>query len=99
MIHTQLRPGDSDYVPWVKIKWPTGSGRYTQKSLSLIDPNNETDPFKIRGLIPSEELSSKIDEASELSRRTLDADNDSGFTTVGERKIQIQPSGTEARET
>lgn len=44
-IQTQLCPGVTDFVPWMKIAIPHGNGCYVQIDLSDIDPNYTAPPL------------------------------------------------------
>ena len=75
-IKTQLRPGLLDYIPYIKIKQPHGSGFFAQKSLKLIDPNNEAAYFVLRGYTVTEETQERINHARRTSEMTLSLNRD-----------------------
>ena len=70
-VHTQLRPGEDDYVPWIKVAYPHGSGRYEQKKLNQIDPENTAARFDLEGYNPTKRTDEEINRATAISRNTL----------------------------
>ena len=70
-IHTQLRPGHDDYIPWIKVKYPDGPGRYIEKKISKFDPDNTAAKFFIKGEKPTKETEQVLDSAMATSSATL----------------------------
>ena len=112
VVKTQLRPGKSDYEPWIKVNYPHGSGRYVKKSLKKIDPEDSAPKLITKATNPTQRtkdvIKKAIEESNDAMRKAREEDDnvtatatlvDDGYTTVTGNKRKNRSSPGSSNET
>ena len=71
VIKTQLRPGKTDYKPWINVNHPHGSGRFVKKSIIKIDPENSAPKLITNTTNPTKRTKDVIKQAIEESNQAM----------------------------
>ena len=108
IIQTQLRAGVHDYIPFIKVAYPNGSGKYEARSIQEIDPDNDAPEFNSTESNSSNENKRKIEDAVRTSKTTMNVEeasesevnqetDDEGYTEVSYNKRKSSQSPEDLR--
>ena len=103
-IKTQLRAGNDDFIPYIKVAPPHGSGRYEERSISDIDPENLAPNFQLRSTLPGTKTDEAIEKAIHAVNNLKNDDkdkefgnevqDDDGYTKVSRKRKERNSPGT-----